>query len=134
LTQVAADLSALCADLDRLQRLFALAGDKRREPMLTGIVQRLWVPEQRLSALEELKQCFGGMGSLNDIIFCEANRNIPSGYKAEAATIELDLLLDNIFRGASLFGASAGERTEWMRRERESRFPLRVLNAFRGQL
>jgi hypothetical protein len=53
--------------------------------------------------LEELKGHFRGMGSLNDVVFCPENHNIPEGFTAGEANREIAKLLDRNFREASLF-------------------------------
>jgi hypothetical protein len=47
------------------------------------------------------REYFGGMGSLNDLVFCDVNDNIPTGYTAIEANTRLRALLDRIFREAS---------------------------------
>src|ERR1051326_2368774 len=129
----ASDLNALFQDLDRLRRLLVSAGDKHWPSILQSIAVRIWSPENRDAALTELKRYFGGMGSLNDIVFCDVNQNIPPGYTGDAATRELDELLDRIFRRLCLFGASAADRAAWVVQEKESVLRPRILNSFRGR-
>jgi uncharacterized protein DUF6966 len=131
MTSLASDLDQLTADLNRLQQLLAKSGGGGWVSILQGIATRLWQPDTRAQALKELKEYFGGMGSLNDVYFCEENKNIPTGYTAEAAQQELNALLDRTFRGVSIFGGSAAERSEWAEWEASSGLPPRIQNAFR---
>lgn len=74
---------------------------------------------------------FGGMGSLNDLVFCPENENAPTGYTMEDANRELERLLDRIYRCLSLYGVSAATRAAWLRQENESELPIRIRASFR---
>jgi hypothetical protein len=102
-----ADLMQLQEDLTELRRLLHASRPAYSvwESGLAGIQDRLGSPETRAAALKELvekREYFGGMGSLNDLFFCEANHNIPTGYTAGEANARLTSLLDRIFREASV--------------------------------
>jgi predicted component of type VI protein secretion system len=125
------DLSQLTAGLDQLRRLLEKSGDTIWPQILQSVASRLWNNDSRQAALDELKKFFGGMGSLNDIFFCEQNQNIPAGYTEKDSNAELAHLLDKIFREASLFGASPEDRSEWSALEASSELPPRIQNAFR---
>jgi hypothetical protein len=128
---VASQLESLQDDVHQLQHLFGLANATHWNRILEPTSAGLGSETGRVGALEDLKRYFGGMGSLNDVVFCAENNNIPNGYTAEDANRELKNLLDRIFREASLYGAPDSARSEWLRLESGTELPLRVLNAFR---
>jgi len=128
---VASDLALLRADLTLLSQLLGDAGESRWVQVLSSIAKRLEEPGGRRVALQELLAQFGGMDTLNDLVFCEANRNIPAGRTETAANRELNQLLDRIFREASLYWANESDRAERLSWEASAELPPRVQNAFR---
>lgn len=49
------------------------------------------------NSVDTIKSYFGGMGSLNDIIICRANKNVPKGFSQIMANKKLEKLLDDVF-------------------------------------
>jgi hypothetical protein len=47
--------------------------------------------------IETITPYFGGMGSLNDIVICRANRNVPRGLSGIMANRKLNKMLDDLF-------------------------------------
>jgi Domain of unknown function (DUF6966) len=129
---VDSDPRALLRDLGQLEAFLA-GKDEYWSTALHDVAQRIATGPDRDAALQELKGYFGGMGSLNDILFCETNRNIPAGSTAEAANGELDRLLDRVFRELCLLGVAPPDRKEWLALEAEAELPPRVQNAFRSR-
>ena len=128
---VKTELESLQLDLDSLQHLFVLAGEDQWNRLLQPISEGSRSSTDLSRAMEELRRYFGGMGSLNDLVFCAQNNNIPKGYTEEAANRELGQLLDQIYRCLSLYGAPAAIRENWRREESESDLPLRIRDSFR---
>lgn len=65
---------------------------------LNDIADQLNNPKTIEEGRNKLEDCFGGMGSLNDLLFTEMNGNLPPGYSAEEVNHEFDLLLNSVFR------------------------------------
>ena len=61
----------------------------------------------------ELDNCFGAMGSLNDLCFCEENGNLPLGADPGAANQDFSHLLDILFRENRLVTQSFIQRLLW---------------------
>jgi hypothetical protein len=86
----------------------------------------------RAKALAELESCFGGMGSLNDLVFCELNSNLPGDRTEAQANEEFGRLLDRCFRELRLASGSQIDRLRWWWLEWRHRgeLPPRIKNAF----
>jgi hypothetical protein len=80
--------------------------EKLWENNLREIKNELLNKETFDEALFKLKRYFGGMGSLNDIYFCETNKNLPKGAKIEDFNSKWKMLLSNLFKEIHLFGKS----------------------------
>jgi hypothetical protein len=106
---------------------------------LNSIRARLDTPDAAPTALTELQDCFGGMGSLNDLWIDPRNNNVPSGQDPAALNARLERLLDTVYRESHLVGAGLAARLSWwwLERQRRPGLPPRVLAAFaprhRGQ-
>lgn len=109
--------------------------EKNWEKTLIDIRDELFAKESRKKALEKLETCFGGMGSLNDICFCETNRNLPKDANEKEFNAKWNQLLDMLFKELCLAGKSPTERREWEKFEEECRneLPPRVKKAFRSR-
>jgi hypothetical protein len=90
-------------------------------PKLEAIADKLGSKREATEALHELGDLFGGMGSLNDIVFCKENQNVPVGLAPAVANRRMDMLLDELF--AQLFPAEAGPPVDSL--------PNRIRHAFR---
>lgn len=103
--------------------------------ILTKIKSDIINQDTRREALNLLNDYFGGMGSLNDMVFCEGNKNIPEGYNEKQTNKEFEILLDKLFKEYKLFEGSIWDRIKWSYKEFNNRKnpPLRVLNAFNRQ-
>jgi hypothetical protein len=113
------DVVALRAALARLQALLSLS---EWPAILTKIRQGLATEASQGEAVQTLQSYFGGMGSLNDIILCQENQNLPIGRGMEEANKELDDLLDEIFSYLHADPSPAGP----------SELPPRIRHAFRA--
>lgn len=102
-------------------------------PRLEALLLRLADPTSRGKAVAELRTLFGGMGSLNDIVLCEANGNLPPGWSEARANRRLGRALDTLFRESTLFGEPWGARVWWSFAARSLRpeLPPRIRYAFR---
>jgi hypothetical protein len=63
-------------------------------------------------ALFRLKNYFGGMGSLNDLYFCETNKNLPKNVNVEDFNLKWKTLLNCLFKEVYLFGKSEIDKKE----------------------
>jgi hypothetical protein len=109
--------------------------EKYWEKTLTDIKNGLLKKAKRKKALERLENCFGGMGTLNDIYFCETNKNLPKGTLEKDFNTTWNNLLDTLFKELRLVGASSKEREEWEKLEEECRNepPPRIKKTFRSR-
>lgn len=107
------DVGRLVTALGELRAVLRRANMPAWDEQLGAIEARIGDPAVRTEALRELEQSFGGMGSLNDIFIGPANRNVPAGQSPEAANIEVDRLLDAVFRELELVEASPVTRLVW---------------------
>ena len=100
---------------------------------LRKIDKRLIDKEQREKALEDLDNYFGGMGSLNDLYFCEANENLPDGQSEKKVNAQLDKLLNVLYKKLSLLNASPITRAywEWLEWRYRNEPPPRIKKTFR---
>jgi hypothetical protein len=80
---------------------------------LDTIDRKIVDPATRREGLRELEESFAGMGSLNDIFICRENGNVPPGQSPEAANMEVNRLLDVVFRELRLVDAPAFTRLLW---------------------
>ena len=108
--------------------------EKIWEKTLTDIKNRLLKKRKRKKALANLENFFGGMGTLNDIYFCETNKNLPKGTLEKDFNTTWNELLDVLFKELRLVGASSTDREEWEKLEEEccDELPPRIKKAFRS--
>ena len=125
------DLTMLRANLISLEKLLASGGAYDWARRIGSVGERLAEPASVREALDELLSNFGGMGSLNDFMFCEANQNLPAGRTTREVNKELNQLLDRIFREASLYGTNESDRVAWLSWEATSELPPRIARTFR---
>lgn len=119
-------------ELVRLIRFFELSKAEFWVKFLGGILQRLEDPMEREKARIDLDNCFGGMGSLNDLVLSVTNQNLPEGWSEEAANDHLNRLLNRVFKENRLVGKSRFDRFKWKLLEIKHRndLPPRILNSF----
>ncbi len=81
----------------------------------------------------QLEDCFGGMGSLNDLYFCELNSNLPAGSLEKEVNSEFERLIDAVFRENRLASTGVFRRLLWRWYEGKHRgeLPPRVKKSFR---
>ena len=95
------DHLAIKHTLLELIRLLRAAHEHEWVQFLEDAKQRLERPEStsRDAALDILRSrsVFGGMGSLNDLVFSSHNENVPSGYSHESANRALIGLLSRLY-------------------------------------
>jgi len=73
-------------------------------------------------ALAELQTYFGGMGSLNDYVFCELNENLPADWNFEQANKEFQTILEECYKELQILRSNSFAKVwwlglEWWRRE-----------------
>jgi hypothetical protein len=68
---------------------------------------------KKLEAISLFRQYFGGMGTLNDILFCEYNKNVPPHLSEEDANLIFAKLLDRCFRELKLINGTFFDRLYW---------------------
>jgi hypothetical protein len=109
--------------------------EKYWENALTEIRNRLIQKSERKKALETLENCFGGMGTLNEISFRETNKTLPKGAFEKDFNTTWNKLLDILFKELRLVGASSKERDEWEKLEEEcfNEPPPRIKKPFRSR-
>jgi hypothetical protein len=132
------------SDFQRLQQAIALVIDLLRSvpgrstqhwaAELSSISERLADPYASKAAIDELERCFGGMGSLNDLVFDPMNQNVPPDQDAGELNTRFGRLLDTMFRELRLVGAGSWARLHWRLLELVNRknLPPRILKAFAG--
>ena len=86
----------------------------------------------REDALKLLDNYFGGMGSLNDVVFTERNKNLPIGYTEKEANKKFEILLDKLFKDYKLLNGTILDKIKWEvnRFKNRKKLPTRILNAF----
>ena len=80
---------------------------------LKDIQRRLQKEPKNKRTPDDLEKLFAGMGSLNDIYFCEENENLPGGKSREHFNAQWSERLDNLFKELRLVGAHIFSRIEW---------------------
>src|SRR5215204_155636 len=83
------------------------------ERSLKEIDERLGDPSTVEMGRRELEDCFGGMGSLNDLYFCELNSNLPAGYSEQQVNAEFLRLINAVFRENRLASTGIFSRLLW---------------------
>jgi hypothetical protein len=86
-------------------------------------------------SIEKIKSFFGGMGSLNDIAICRANRNVPSGLAMIGANTRLDKMLDDLFMWCCLWNVESTRAKKIYEKyieDHPSDLPLRMSRTFKG--
>ena len=92
--------------------------------ILRGIRTDLQSQPTETEALSRLSDTFGGMGSLNDLVFDGPGANQESGR-----------LMDGVFRDMKLYHGTPGQRAEWLELEEEHKDepPPRIKHALRKE-
>jgi len=101
--------------------------------VLKEINERLSNPSTAELGRRQLEDCFGGMGSLNDLYFGEVNSNLPAGHSAKAVNAEFERLMNVVFRENRLAAMGLFKRLLWRWYEGKHRgeLPPRVKKSFR---
>jgi hypothetical protein len=109
-----------CMNIQRLRRTIAELVAFLRPTNSTHWVERLTAIDRKLAdpatvdiGRRELESCFGGMGSLNDLYFCDHNGNLPAGADPKVFNGHFDQIMDALFRENRLAGASLYQRLQW---------------------
>jgi hypothetical protein len=105
------------------------------ERSLKEIDERLSDPSTVERGRRELEDCFGGMGSLNDLYFCELNSNLPAGNSQKEVNAEFARLIDAVFRENRLASMGIFRRLLWRSYEgkHRSELPPRVKKSLRAR-
>lgn len=100
--------------------------------LLSEIDSKLAYPSTSEIGRRELASCFGGMGSLNDLYFCNQNGNLPPGADSDVINQNFDRLMNSLYRENRLVGASLYQRLLWRFYEFKHRgeLPPRIKNTF----
>jgi len=82
-------------------------------------------PATESVALSRLSDAFGGMGSLNDLVFGETDAEHEEG----------DRLRDAVFRDMKLYYGTRGDRAEWaaLEEKHKGELPPRIKHSFRRE-
>ena len=81
--------------------------------ILRAINERLSNPSTVEMGRRELDDCFGGMGSLNDLYFCKVNSNLPARRSEREVNAEFERLMDVVFRENRLASKGLFGRLLW---------------------
>jgi hypothetical protein len=114
----------LTKSLDALIDFLSKHEEFRWVGILRGIHADLQKQSTEAGALSELSDIFGGMDSLNDLVFDGAEANQECGR-----------LLDAVFRDMKLYHGKLEHRAEWRKLEEEHKdeLPPRIKHAFRKE-
>ncbi len=84
-------------------------------------------------AATKLEGMFGGMGSLNDLYFCETNRNLPNGQNEKEFNERFSQLMDQTFAELRLRRRSVITRLYWayLTWRHRGELPPRIKKTFR---
>jgi hypothetical protein len=80
---------------------------------LSEIASGLRSRDRANAAAINLEGMFGGMGSLNDLYFCETNKNLPAGENEKEFNEKFSRLMDKTFKELRLRNASFLTRLHW---------------------
>jgi len=103
----------LSASVQELIEFLRPTGSESWIERLSDIASRLRSSDHANSAATNLESMFGGMGSLNDLYFCETNRNLPTGVSEKEYNAKFALLMDKTFKELRLRNASFLTRLHW---------------------
>jgi hypothetical protein len=114
--------SELLRSLDALIDFLSKQEEFKWGGILRGIQTDLQSQSTEAQALSRLSDTFGGMGSLNDLVFDEADD-------------EGGRLLDDVFRDMKLYYGTPEHHAEWKKLEEEHKgeLPPRIKHAFRKE-
>ncbi len=100
---------------------------------LSAIVSGLRSSVLAKEAANNLESMFGGMGSLNDLYFCETNKNLPAGNNENDFNEQFSRLMDHTFKELRLRNASFLTRLHWsyLSWNHGSELPPRIKKTFR---
>ena len=86
--------------LERMTSLLRAAYEERWVEVVTDASSRVLSPwsTTRAAGLEIIRGFFGGMGSLQDLVFSDEAGNIPEGYSPEEANARFQEDLQNLYR------------------------------------
>ena len=89
----------ILATVSKMIQLLRAAGEDSWAIHLEDAAARLMRPEStsRAAGLELLAECYGGMGSLNDLVFSLHASNVPDGYTEERANHEFRALKRQLY-------------------------------------
>lgn len=123
----------LIESIDNVTSFLRSANSNYWTSKLEEIRGRLLKQDQRIDALNDLDKLFGGMGTLNDLVFCEANDNLPNGEDEANFNNKFSELLDNLFKEMKLVNSGYLMRFYWHYLEFKHRddLPPRIKKAFR---
>jgi hypothetical protein len=80
---------------------------------LSEIALGLRSAEGAQRAAADLENMFGGMGSLNDLYFCDTNKNLPAGEDEKGFNKRFAQLMDQTFKELRLHDAGLFTRLHW---------------------
>jgi len=84
-------------------------------------------------AAHKFENMFGGMGSLNDLIFCQTNKNLPNGETEKEFNERFSSLMNNAFKELRLLDMGVLSRLQWMWLDCRNKgdLPPRIKKTFR---
>jgi hypothetical protein len=80
---------------------------------LSDIASGLRTEDRAEISANNLENLYGGMGSLNDLYFCETNENLPTGENEKEFNEKFSLLMDRVFKELRLRNANFMTRLHW---------------------
>jgi len=80
---------------------------------LSDIASGLCSADCAETAATSLEDMFGGMGPLNDLYFCETNKNLPAGESEKEFNEKFSRLMDQTFKELRFRNAGFVTRLHW---------------------
>ncbi len=119
--------------VEDLKKFLELTGSEFWIKRLDGIISKLSTDVSRSQGAKELKELFGGMGSLNDLYFCETNGNLPEHKSEKEFNARFSNLMDRVFKELRLMDSGFLARLKWTWLEFKHRGELtpRIKKTFR---
>jgi hypothetical protein len=101
---------------------------------LSDIDARLQDECSQAKAIEDLESCFGGMGSLNDLAFCDRNKNLPLEADLKEYNAQFGKLMDKVFKELRLVNCGMLTRLywKWLGWKHRGELAPRIKKTFRG--
>ena len=96
----------LAASVQALTDFLRPTGSEFWVKKLSEIASGLRSSDRADTTVTVLEGLFGGMGSLNDLYFCETNKNLPAGEDEKAFNEKFSRLMDQMLKELRLRNAN----------------------------